>query len=119
MRFEGIIIPVVTPFHADYSVDEASYAAMIELLLDRGASAIVIGGTTGENYALTREERLRQFEFAHEVIAGRVPWIAGVNDIRTEDVCMYAAAARDHGAGSILCRPGQDSSWSRACQRTD
>ncbi len=102
MQFEGIIIPVVTPFHADYAVNEDAYAAMIEALLDRGASQIVIGGTTGENYALTREERLRQFQFANEVIAGRVPWIAGVNDIRTEDVCMYAAAAREHGAGSIL-----------------
>ena len=48
------------------------------------------------------ERCIRQFAYANEVIAGRVPWIAGVNDIRTEDVCEYSAEARETGASSIL-----------------
>jgi len=102
MRFEGIHVPVTTPMLADRSIDEPGYAALIEDLLAQGIHGLVIGGTTGENYALTREERLRQFCFANERIAGRVPWTAGVNDIRTEDVCAYAAAAREAGAAAIL-----------------
>jgi 4-hydroxy-tetrahydrodipicolinate synthase len=102
MRFEGIYTPVITPLHDDRSIDEAGYAAMIDHLVGQGVHGLVIGGTTGENYALTREERLHQFRFAHQRIAGRLPWIAGVNDIRTEDVCAYAAAARDAGAAAIL-----------------
>lgn len=102
MRFEGIYTPVITPMHADRSVDEAGYAAMIEHLVAAKVHGLVIGGTTGENYALTRDERVGQFRFAHEVIGGRLPWIAGVNDIRTEDVCAYAIAAREAGAAAIL-----------------
>lgn len=102
MKFEGIYAPVITPMNEDYSVDEAGYAEMIEHLIGQGIHGLVIGGTTGENYALTKEERMRQFTYANEVIAGRIPWIAGVNDIRTEDVCEYAVAARESGASSLL-----------------
>ncbi|MBN1516138.1 dihydrodipicolinate synthase family protein [Candidatus Sumerlaeota bacterium] len=102
MQFHGIIIPVITPFHEDYSIDEESYAGMIERLIKLGAHAIVIGGTTGENYALTKDERIRQFKFASEVIKKRVPWLAGVNDLRTEDVCVYSVAAREAGADALL-----------------
>lgn len=102
MRFEGIYTPVITPMDADRGIDEDGYATMIEHLIGQGTHGLVIGGTTGENYALTREERVRQFHFAHEVIAGRVPWVAGVNDIRTEDVCAYAAEGREAGASAIL-----------------
>ena len=102
MRIDGIYVPVITPFRDDHSIDEAAYAEMIEHLIGVGVHGFCIGGTTGENYALTIEERLRQFSFAQEVIAGRVPWLAGVNDIRTEDVCLLSAEARERGANGLL-----------------
>lgn len=102
MRFEGIYTPVITPMGPQREVDEDGFARIIEHLLTQGVHGLVIGGTTGESYALTRDERLRQFTFAGEVIAGRVPWVAGVNDIRTNDVAMYAGAGRDAGAAAIL-----------------
>lgn len=102
MQFEGIYTPVITPFNQDYSIDRDGYVEVIERQLELGVSGIAIGGTTGENYALTHDERVWQFSFAHEVIAGRVPWIAGVNDIRTEDVCGYARVAAETGAAALL-----------------
>jgi len=102
MRFEGIYTPVITPFRADGSIDEEGYASIIENQIAQGVHGIVIGGTTGENYALTREERLWQFRTGHSMIGGRVPWLAGVNDIRTEDVCAYAVAAKEAGADALL-----------------
>lgn len=102
MRFDGINVPVITPFNADYSIDQDSYGAMIEHLIGVGVHAICIGGTTGENYALTSDERIWQFQFANDLINGRMPWVAGVNDIRTEDVCAYGIAAREAGAAALL-----------------
>ncbi len=102
MRFEGIYTPVITPFNQDYSIDEKGYGRVIEHQISQGVHGIVIGGTTGENYALTHEEREWQFRYAHDLIAGRVPWVAGVNDIRTEDVCAYAVAAKKAGADALL-----------------
>ena len=102
MRFEGIYTPVITPMGPDREIDEKGWVEVIEHLLAQGMHGLVLGGTTGENYALTPEERVRQFQYGHEVIAGRVPWIAGVNDIRTEDVSAFAVAAREAGASAIL-----------------
>ena len=99
MRFDGIYVPVITPFRSDYSIDSDAYGAMIEHL---GVHGICIGGTTGENYALTAEERVWQFGFANDLIKGRVPWVAGVNDIRTESVCEFSVAAREAGADALL-----------------
>jgi 4-hydroxy-tetrahydrodipicolinate synthase len=102
MRFYGIYVPVITPFFADYSVDEKSYAEILEHLIAVGVHGLVIGGTTGENYALSPEEQVRQFKFANEVIGGRIPWIAGINNIRTEQVCEFAVSARDNDASALL-----------------
>ena len=97
VKFEGIYTPVITPFQSDYGLDREGYARVIEAQIALGVQGIVIGGTTGENYALTPEERVWQFSFAHDVIGGRLPWLAGVNDIRTETVCDFAVAAREAG----------------------
>ena len=102
MRFEGIYTPVITPMGPEREIDEKGWVEVIEHLIGQGMHGLVIGGTTGENYALTPEERVRQFQYGNEVIGGRVPWIAGVNDIRTEDVCSYAVAAREAGASALL-----------------
>jgi len=102
MQFEGIYAPVITPFNEDSSIDEKAYATVIEHLIAQGTHGIVIGGTTGESYAMTPKERVDQFHYANKVIAGRVPWMAGVNDIRTEDVCDYSIAAKEAGAAAIL-----------------
>src|SRR5215470_14138112 len=102
MRFTGIIPPVTTPFHADLSIDRDGYGAMIEHLIASGVDGIIVGGTTGEYYAQTREERISLMKWAREVIRRRVPMIVGVGAIRTEDCCDYAAAARDNGADAIL-----------------
>jgi 4-hydroxy-tetrahydrodipicolinate synthase len=102
VKFDGIYTPVITPFHEDGSIDEDGYARVIEEQIAAGAAGIVIGGTTGENYALTPEERIWQFDFGSKLIKGRVPLIAGVNDIRTETVCDFSVAAREKGADALL-----------------
>lgn len=102
MKFEGIIPPIITPFNADRSVDEEGHAALIEHMIDCGIHAIIVGGTTGEFYALTKEERIRQFSFARDVINKRIPLIVGVNDITTAGACEYAIAAREAGADGML-----------------
>lgn len=102
MRFEGIWVPVITPFRTDYSIDETAWAGMIEHLIDQGIHGLALGGTTGENYALSPEERVRQFALGNEIIASRIPWIAGVNDMRTEQVAEFSVAAKEHGASGLL-----------------
>ncbi|MFL4471748.1 dihydrodipicolinate synthase family protein [Tateyamaria armeniaca] len=102
MQFEGIYTPLVTPYHADFTLNEAALAETVELLIAAGVNGIVVAGSTGEYYAQTAEERFDLMKRAKDLIAGRVPMIVGTGAIRTEDSVMFAKAAKDAGADALL-----------------
>ena len=102
MQFEGIYTPVITPYHPDFSLNEAALATTIDLLVDSGVHGIIVAGTTGEYYAQSAEERIAMMGRAKALIAGRVPMIVGTGAIRTEDSVMYAEAAKAVGADALL-----------------
>ncbi|HBO6790981.1 TPA: dihydrodipicolinate synthase family protein, partial [Pseudomonas aeruginosa] len=102
MKFEGIYTPAITPLSADGSIDTQAFAEVLEFLVESKVHGIVIGGSTGEYYAHTAEERLALAARASDVIAGRLPLVVGTGAIRTEDSLAYAEAARAIGADAIL-----------------
>jgi len=102
MKFQGIITPVITPFKADGAIDLNAFAEQIDHLVAAGVHAIVSGGSTGEYYAQSLEERIDLARFARERTAGRVPLIVGTGAIRQEDSIAVARAAREMGADAIL-----------------
>lgn len=102
MRFEGIYPPVITPHHDDYSIDFDGLETMIEHLIASQVHGIIVGGTTGEYYAQSKEERTEVMRVAREIIANRLPLIVGVGAIRTEDCIEYGTLAKAHGADAIL-----------------
>jgi len=102
MRFEGIWTPVITPLNADFSIDEAALAGLVESLVAAGVHGIVSAGTTGEYYAQSFDERARLATVTHEIIAGRVPLVVGTGALRTEESIAYARMARNIAADAIL-----------------
>ena len=102
MQFEGIYTPIITPFHDDGSINEEGFAQVIEFLIDSGSHGIVVGGTTGEYYAQTLEERVHLLQIAHQVINGRATLMAGVGAIRTEDSIELAQTAAQIGVDALL-----------------
>ena len=102
MRFEGIYTPLVTPYHTDFSVNEAALEAVVDHLVVGGVNGIIVAGTTGEYYAQTAEERVWMMNRVRDLIAGRVPMIVGTGAIRTEDSIDYAKAAVAAGADALL-----------------
>ena len=102
MQFEGIYTPIITPFRDDLSIDFDAYGQIIDWQVDNGVHAIVVGGSTGEFFSLTQEERVEQFNFAVDRIAGRLPVVAGVNDLLVDRCHELAAAARAAGVDALL-----------------
>lgn len=102
MKFEGIYPPVITPYCEDYSIDYDGFERMIEHLIASRAHGIIVGGTTGEYYAQTKEERVELMGIAREVIKSRVPLIVGIGAIRTEDCIEYGTLAKANGADAVL-----------------
>jgi 4-hydroxy-tetrahydrodipicolinate synthase len=102
MHIEGVYVPVVTPFHDDETVDEVAFGAAIERLIASGAAGIVVGGTTGEYYAMSMDERMHQLALAATLVDGRAQMVAGCNTGATRDVIALAQHARALGYDAIM-----------------
>lgn len=102
MQFDGIYTPLVTPYHDDFTLNEAALEATVEHLVAAGVHGIIVAGTTGEYYAQSPQERIEMMSRAKALIGERVPLIVGTGAMRTEDSIMYAKAAVDAGADALL-----------------
>jgi 4-hydroxy-tetrahydrodipicolinate synthase len=102
MVLEGIYTPLITPFHADESIDFDALADLVERLVEAGVHGLISGGSTGENYAETVEERLELARFITERARGRLPVIVGTGAMRTADSIALARGAREMGADALL-----------------
>ncbi|CAD0185978.1 4-hydroxy-tetrahydrodipicolinate synthase [Ruegeria sp. THAF57] len=101
-KFEGIYTPVITPHQADESVNWDALAQVIEYLIENGVHGLISGGSTGENYAQTVEERLELAKFTHQQLKGRLPLVVGTGAMLTADSIALASGAREIGADAIL-----------------
>jgi 4-hydroxy-tetrahydrodipicolinate synthase len=102
MKFEGIYTPAITPLSSDGSIDNEAFAEVMEHLIASKVHGIIIGGSTGEYYSHTPQERFDLASLAKKIIGSRVPLIVGTGAIRTEDSVEYAKAAKSIGADAIL-----------------
>src|SRR6202050_1754688 len=77
MQLRGCVPPLVTPFHQDGSVDDAALRNLVAWQVESGIVFLVPCGTTGETPTLTHDEWLHVIDTTIEVVAGRVPIMAG------------------------------------------
>jgi len=102
MTFEGIYTPVVTPYDADGNVVWDALEKVIDHLVESGVNGLISGGSTGENYAQTVEERLDLARFTKDKLGGRLPLIVGTGTMRTPDSIELAEGAARMGAEAVL-----------------
>ncbi|OSQ51732.1 dihydrodipicolinate synthase family protein [Marivita geojedonensis] len=102
MNFEGIWTPVITPHREDGTIDRDSFVAMIDYLVAQGVHGIINGGSTGEYYAQSMEERMELAALARDATKGRVPLMVGTVAIRLPDSIAMAEHAAKIGADAIL-----------------
>ena len=100
--FEGIMTPIVTPFDSRGEVDYDDLGRHIDFLLANGIHWLIPGGSTGEYYAMTLEERKRQLAFVVERTRGRVRLAAGTNSVRPADTLELNAYVKDLGYEAIM-----------------
>ncbi|MER9136114.1 dihydrodipicolinate synthase family protein [Mesorhizobium sp. M0830] len=102
MKFEGIYTPVITPHRDDGSIDRDAFSKIVEHLIASGVHGIISGGSTGEYYAQSMDERVEMAKFAKEVIGDRVSLTIGTVAIRLPDSILMAETAARIGASAIL-----------------
>ena len=88
--FTGCGTALVTPFHADGSLDEATLRKLVRRQIDAGIHFLVPCGTTGESPTLSREEHLRVVEITVSEAAGKTPVLAGFGGYNTAELVHLA-----------------------------
>lgn len=105
MKFQGIYVPLVTPFKADKSLDVETLKILVQSFIDKGVSGLVACGTTGEYYTFSEEERATVLKTVAEIAKGKVTLIAGINDLSTEGACRRAKEAEALGYEAFMLSP--------------
>jgi len=96
------MVALVTPMTADHGLDNEALARLVEFHIDNGTDAIVAVGTTGESATLTPAEHTEVIGQVVDIVAGRVPVIAGTGANSTREAVELSAEAAARGADACL-----------------
>ena len=102
VALRGSIVALVTPLHADGSIDYAALRKLVDWHVAEGSDCISVVGTTGESPTLDVAEHCEVIRVAVEQAAGRVPVMAGCGANSTAEAITLAKYARAVGADSQL-----------------
>jgi len=111
--FSGSIPALVTPFR-NGAFDEQTFRKLVDWQIEKGSSALVPCGTTGESATMSIEEHNHVVAVCVEQAAGRVPVIAGCGSNDTKVALEHMQHAKAAGADAALVvlpyynRPNQD-----------
>src|SRR3954471_21859294 len=103
MNLQGCGTALITPFKQDQSIDEQALRSLVEWQITSGIHFLVPCGTTGETPTLSKDEWLRVIDITIEVVAGRVPIVAGATSNCTAEAVEKArTVAALKGVDAIL-----------------
>src|SRR4051812_31750915 len=103
MKLRGCGTAIVTPFKANGSIDDSALRNLVAWQVESKIDFLVPCGTTGETPTLTREEWLHVIETTIDVVAGRVPIVAGATSNSTSEAVERAqTVANIKGVDAIL-----------------
>ncbi|HCN82187.1 MAG TPA: 4-hydroxy-tetrahydrodipicolinate synthase [Sphingobacteriaceae bacterium] len=85
-EFYGTGVAMVTPFNTDGSVDYDGLKNVINHLIEGGVEYLVSLGTTGESAVLSSAEKKEVWKFTADIVAGRLPLVAGIAGNNTLEV---------------------------------
>ena len=97
-----VLTAIVTPFHADGSVNVEKFRALAAYLVDHGSDGLVVAGTTGESPTLSDAEKLELFAAAVEAVGDRATVVAGTGTYDTAHSVHLTERAAELGVDAFL-----------------
>lgn len=104
-KLTGIFPALVTPYHEDGTVNTEAVGQLVESCLEKGVSGFYVGGSTGESYLLTPEERMQTLEAVMKTVDGRVDVIANIGTFSTAQGIELAKRAEAMGVSAVSSVP--------------
>jgi len=100
--FQGSIVALVTPMTKTGEVDIPRLKKLVEFHIEQGTDAMVVNGTTGESPTTTNTEKLKTLKTVLEVVAKRIPIIAGTGTYSTKETIERTQAAKELGVDACI-----------------
>lgn len=101
--FEGIITPIITPFHDDaqQSVCYEEVEKLINHLIDKGVKGIFILGSNGEFHVIDEAEKLAFAKEIVHMVNHRVPVYAGTGCCSTKETIRLSKKMEELGVDAL------------------
>lgn len=100
--FTGSAVALVTPMHADGSINYDTLGKLVDYHLQNGTDAIVACATTGESPVLSHEEHCKVVEFIVKRVAKKIPVIASSGSNNTAYALELSKDLQSVGADGLL-----------------
>lgn len=104
-KIEGLFPALVTPYDGEGRVNTDAIGGLVEKLQKRGVNGFYVGGSTGESYLLSMEERKCVLEAVKEAADPSMKLIANIGMLATEQSIALAKHAEKLGVTAISSVP--------------
>lgn len=92
-KFKGIIPALLTPFKENGDINKESLRELIRLNLKKGVTGFYIGGSTGEGFLMSVDERKELLEMVVDEVNKKASIIVQVGALSTADACKLTKHA--------------------------
>ncbi|MBL0177602.1 MAG: dihydrodipicolinate synthase family protein [Gemmatimonadetes bacterium] len=104
-QWHGVFPAITTPFGPDGKVDHGFLSGHARRLIASGCRGIVALGSLGEGATLTFDEKVEVLRTLVASVGDRVPVVAGISSLSTEEAVALARAAAGAGCNGLMVLP--------------
>lgn len=105
MNWHGVFPAITTPFAPDGTIDHDFLARHANWMIDAGCTGLVALGSLGEAGCLSREEKEAVLRTCVAAVGERVPVVAGISALSTDDAVDLARTSRRLGCRGLMVLP--------------
>jgi 4-hydroxy-tetrahydrodipicolinate synthase len=77
-NYKGVIVPMITPFNEDLSLDITSVRRILDTFIEANVSVFILG-TTGESVSISEKQKLMLVKTTCEYLNGEIKIYAGIS----------------------------------------
>ena len=105
MNWTGVMPALTTAFDANLKIDHEFVGRHAAWQVANGVSGIIGLGSLSEAATLTFEEKVALVDTLVKAVDGRVPVVAAISALSTDECVKIAQAAYAHGASGLMILP--------------
>jgi len=104
-NYKGIFPALITPFTKENRINESSLQKLVKMNLDKGVTGFYVGGSSGEAFLLSLDERKYILDIVVAEAKGKCTLISHIGCICTDDAIKLGKHAEKIGVDAISSIP--------------